>query len=376
MILKDRLRMILNRLELFGCENKMIDLSKLEYRLVAIGSGGEQHDLTGVTSGLNWTEAEKQLASKITCKLAAFVNDKPITDFVSINTQLIICADTGDGFQEVMRGNVQKLNFSESNREMEVNLEAADEAIALRQSQVDEYFTEDHSSTAILEKILNDGDIPHTIKITDQKHSKKVYRAKYLADIIADILKDIKEKDGGTYIVRAKGGVLEIIERGTNETIYEFSVENNVTRVSESLDASKLVTQVKICGKETKEGRPPVEATVDGNLELGRRTVIYHRSDKETLDEAQKAAEKILKENDIQRKTSFEAADLPFLRKGDLIQLRNSLGAGRFFVKSISHNADKASMRVELDYSKEKSEEAGFEVYQLAETAEFDSPAP
>ena len=64
--------------------------------------------------------------------------------------------------------------------------------------------------------------------------------------------------------------------------------------MKESFDASKVVTKVKVVGKEKTEGHQSVEAVVEGNTELGTRQVIYRRKDKETLAEAEAAAKKLL----------------------------------------------------------------------------------
>ncbi|MBR6888753.1 MAG: hypothetical protein IKN16_09955 [Selenomonadaceae bacterium] len=333
----------------------MITHSKISYRVIAVTRDSEQIDLSQIVTALGWSEAEKELAAKITFKIAATDAAKNI----SIATPIIICADSGDGFQEVVRGNVSKLEMTESNGDFSLNVEAADEAQALRQSQDDYYFSPDASSSSIIKKILDDHGVPHTIQITDVKHGKKVYRGRYLADMIADVLKDLKEKGGGVYFLRSNQGVLEIIPRGTNETIYQFDIAENLSSVKESFDASKLATKVKVVGKQREEGHRNVDAIVEGRTDLGVRQLIYQRGDKESLQEAETAAKKLLDERGVERKTSIDAPDIPFLRKGDRVRVKNSLGESYFFVKAIRHNAAQSKMTVELDEDKEKNQEAG-----------------
>ncbi|MBQ3434941.1 MAG: hypothetical protein IJG24_07860 [Selenomonadaceae bacterium] len=355
----------------------MIDLSKVEYRVVVVASDGTQYDVTDICSALGWSEGEKELAAKITCKLACVeVNGALVTDVVTLNTPIIVYASDGGGFQEMIRGNVTKLGLTESNGEFTLDIEAADEAQALRHTQEDYFFSPDSSSTSIIEKILTDHGVPHTIQITDAKHEKKVYRGKYLSDMIADVLKDLKEKGGGTYFLRAREGTIEILPRGTNEQIYHFDIDYNTVRVNDSFDSSDTVTKVKIVGKERTEGKQRIDGIVEGRTELGTRQVIYPRDDKTTLEEAETAAKKILEENGVKRKTTLEAPDVPFLRKGDRIRLRSSVGEGYFFVKSISHSVPQQTMRAELDYDKEYSKEKGLEDYELAITDESGSSNP
>lgn len=338
----------------------MYNLVKMEYRVVVVAAEGEQLDVTNITTGLGWSEGEKELSAKISCKLAITdVGGKSLDEIVTVNTPLIIYAGDGEEFVEVMRGNVSKLELVEANNEFYINTECTDEAHGLRHTQDDFYFTDGHSSTAILEKILNDAGTPYEIKIKDGIHSKKVYRQKYYSDVIADVLKDLKEKTHEEYFIRAKEGVIEITPRGTNETIYHFDIDSNVTRVRESFDASKVVTKVKVVGKEKTEGHQALESVVEGNTELGTRQVIYRRHDKETLEEAESAAKKLLDENGVQRKTSLEAPDVPSLRKGDKIRLHSSLGDGFFYVKSIRHDAPQMKMTLELDAAESEYETAG-----------------
>ena len=355
----------------------MINIAKIEYRIVVVDKEGTQYDVTRITSSLGWSEGEKELAAKITCKLACVeVKGRLITDIVQMMTPVFVYAGNDGEFKEMIRGNVSKFGITESNGEFTMNIEAADEVQALRHTQEDYYFTADHSSTAIIEKILSEHGVPHEIKLEDVKHEKKVYRARYLADMIADVLKDLKEKSGGVYFLRAKEGVIEIIPRGTNETIYHFDIKDNTVRVSESFDSSDTVTKVKVVGKQKEEGHQKIDSIVEGRTDLGTRQVIYQRDDKTTLEEAEKAAKKILEENGIKRKTTIEVPDVPFMRKGDRIRINTSLGEGFFFIKAIRHDAAQQKMNLDLDYDKKYSEEQGLEVYDLAATDESGSSNP
>ena len=119
----------------------MIDISKVEYRVVVVDKEGTQYDVTSITSALGWSEGEKELAAKITCKFACvIVNDTLITDVVKMNTPIIVYASDGEeDFQEMIRGRVTKLGLTETNQEFTLNIEAADEAQALRHTQ-DDFF--------------------------------------------------------------------------------------------------------------------------------------------------------------------------------------------------------------------------------------------
>ena len=354
----------------------MIEIQKINYRVVAVTSDGQQLDLTDITHALGWSEGEKELSARITMKLANVeYGGKLVSELVQPFTPIFIYAGS-DSLEEVIRGTVQKWSIRETSGESYLEIEAEDEVQALRHNQDEFYFTADHSSTAILEKILGKWGVPHELQIQDVAHAKKVYRKKYLIDMINDVLKDLKEKGGGVFFVRAKGGVVQIIPRGLNETTYHFDVEDNLTRTHESFDVSKIVTRILVVAKSKDEGHQKIESTVDGKVDLGVRQIIYERGDKETLEEAETAAKKILEEQgDVERDFSIESPDVPTLRKGDRIRVKSSSGESYFFVKSIRHNAANQRMTMALDEDKEKNAAAS-ESYDTDHSDESGSSNP
>lgn len=348
----------------------MVRIQELEYRVAARTLDGQLYELTPIVVGLGWSEGEKELAAKITMRLA-WVDG--LGEKILAFTPIFIYA----GGQEVMRGYVHKWTLRETSGDFSLNVEAIDEVQALRKNQDEFYFTDGHTTTAILEEILSKWGVPHEIHLQEVTHSKKVYRRKYLIDMIQDVLKDLKEKGGGVYFVRARAGVVEIIPRGTNETIYHFDIAENVTRSEESFDVSGIVTRVLVVAKSKGEGHQAIESTVDGKTEWGVHQIIYERGDKENLEEAQVAAQKIIDEQGaVRRTTTVEAPDIPSLRKGDRLRLKNSAGIGYFFVKSITHNAGTQKMRLTLDYDKEYSEAQGLPVYDINKSDESSSSSP
>lgn len=352
----------------------MIDLNKIEYRVIAVTPDGQQLDLSDIAHGLGWSEGEKELSAKITMKLAnADYGGKNVSELVLPFTPIFIYASMGGGFEEVMRGTVQTWGTRETNGELFLNITTADEVQALRRNQDHFYFTANHSSTAILEEILNKWGVPHELQIEDVTHDKKVYNKKYLIDCIEEVLEDLKEKSGNVYFVRAKNGIVQIIPRGTNETIYHFDIDDNLVRVEEDFDVSAIVTRVQVVAKGKEEGHQKIEATIDGKTDLGVRQVIYERGNKTTLEEAEKAAKKILEEQgNAKHDVSIESPDIPTLRKGDRIRVRGSNEQDMYyFVKSIRHNAASQRMTLELDEDKEMNNE-----YDTCDVDESDSSSP
>ena len=75
------------------------------------------------------------------------------------------------------------------------------------------------------------------------------------------------------------------------------------------------------------------------------------------IKKATRTAREMLKEKGtLARKTTLQAPDLPFLRKGDRIRVRAGTAAGYFFVRSVRHNAADGKMTLGIDEDKEMNE--------------------
>ena len=356
----------------------MLDLSKLRYRVTCVSDGG-QLDLTPISTGLGISEGAKELAAKIQLKVSAQAefNGKSVSELLKPFVTIVVFADMGDGYVEVCRGKIQKLSVTETNHDFYLDVEATDDAGELRKTQADFYFTADHTSTAILDEVFKKHGLQVVLNIADIKHSKKVYRGKYLADIVDDVLKDIREAGKGDYFVRSTCGKIEIVKRGDNLTCWSFDAAENVSKVSESYDASKTVTQVQVVGKSKDEGHPPVEQTVNGRIDTGTRKIIYRRPSNETPADAEKAAKKILDEQgEPKLKLTIETVDVPTLRKNDRIRLRTATGTKFYTVSSARHNCVSRKMTLELAYDKDADKSLLGQFFGLADGSTSDSTAP
>ena len=341
----------------------MIDLSTLTYGVVCITASGESLILTEIVSHLGWEEGEKELSARISLQLANVeYNGGRISDVVQPFTPILVYAQINGVSLEVIRGTVQKWSIRETSTSSVIEIECYDEVYALRHNQDQFYFTEGHTTKAIITKILDKWEVPYDYQGPDVKHTKMAFKRQYLCDMVEKVLKDAKEHDAGTYFMRAKDGRVQIVPRGGNEDIYHFDVDDNLVQTNESFEAGSIVTRVLILAKSKEEGHQKVEATIDGKTKYGIRQVIYERADKTTMEEAEKAAKQILKEQgDIKRKKTIQGPDVPTLRKGDRVRVHDSTGTGYFFAKSVRHNAQDMKMTMEIDEDKEYNKAHGIE---------------
>lgn len=350
----------------------MIDLRLIEYRVVAVTSEGEQLDITNATTDLGWEEGEREYAARISLKLYdAEYGEKRLSELVQPLTPIFVYAISNGESTEVIRGTVADWKPTDSNNKLTLDITAYDEVKALRESQDDEYFSDGQTSKQIITKILDKWSVPYDYQGPEITHAKFAFKKKYISDMIKTVLEDVRRKGKGFYFMRAKEGKVQIIPRGSNEDIYHFDADTNLMQTSDSFSSSGLVTRVKIVGKTKNEGCPPVEDTIDGHTEYGVKQMILERPTDKTLDEIRETAKQTLKEKgSLKRKTTLSCADVPFIRKGDIIRVESGSLQGYWFISAIRHNADDGKMNLTIVEDKDKNAEEGNDAYDTGESDE------
>lgn len=87
----------------------MIDLCKIDYRIVCLSPEGEQLDLTPVCTDLGWEEGAKELAVRTSFKIYnGRYKDKYFSESVQPGTPIYVYAIINDSAQEVARGFIEK----------------------------------------------------------------------------------------------------------------------------------------------------------------------------------------------------------------------------------------------------------------------------
>ncbi len=333
----------------------MIDISKLSYRITCIAPSGSQLDVTSIVSNAGWEEGAKELAARISLRVHnAKYEGKYLSEIIQPGTPIFIHYDAGGISGEAVRGTVERWEPVFSNRQTSLDITAYDMMNALRHHQDDEHFREEESACDnIIRTVLGKCGVPLDYRGPSTVLGKTDFKRKYISDMVTEALKEAKKKGSGIYLARAKEGVVQIIQRGMNSPVYHFDESTNAEVIKDSFDASKIVTRVVVVGKEDEDGKPRIEATLDGKTQYGVRQVIYQMPKDSSLGEATATAQEMLKEKgDLERRTTLSAPDLPFLRKGDRIHVRAGTADGYFFVKSVRHNAEDRKMTLEIDEDK------------------------
>lgn len=356
----------------------MIDIAKVQYRVVAITPQSEQIDITDIVTKLGWEEGEKELSSRISMNIHnSKYKEKYMHELIIPLTPIFIYALIDGRSEEVIRGTVMSWGVTESNGTQSIDIVAYDEAIALRHNKANKYFSDGATTKAVISEIFSEWGVPYKYEGPSVTHSKFAFKNQYLSDMVLKVLDDAKKKGAGAYVLRANKGSIEVVPRGSNTDVYHFDMDDNLIKSSDRFDCSGVVTRVVIVGKSDKEGHQKIESVIDSKISTyGVRQEIYQREEAKSLDDATKAAKQMLKEKGgMKRVTSIQAPDIPFIRKGDRIRVRANTVQGYFFVKSIQHNAENKTMTLSIDEDKKKNREvaeANGETYVELDTVTSD----
>lgn len=335
----------------------MIDLSRLQYRVVVMDEAGNQYNIKDFIQNLGWEENENEISVRSSFTVRNDVTSKgQISGLIKPGCLVGIFATDDASFdEEVARGYVETWNQVEKSGGNDLKCTCYDELYKLQKSQDNRYLPSGTGTKSAVQGILSDWEIPQgDYKGPDVSHGKTKLNNQYLSDMILELLDEAAKKGADRCLVRASKGYTSVIPWGGNETVYVFR-EDNSQSISQSVSTADLITRVKVVGQADHEGRQSVEATVNGETRYGIRQRIYTRGSDETLSDANLAAQEILsQEGKIKKEMIVQGPDIPFIRKGDLVYLMTDSVKAYYYVKSIQHNAETYSMTMELEYMEPK----------------------
>lgn len=329
----------------------MVDISKIKYSVSVIGDDGTQYNIKNYIHGLGWEENENEISVRLSFKARNDVTAKgQLSELIKPGSLVVVTASDGGSFNdEVARGYVEKWNPTDRSSASDLSCICYDELYKLQKSQDDLFLPDGTGTQAAINNLLSEWEVPvGDYKGPNSTHGKLTFKNQYLSDIILELLDDAVKKGGEKCIVRGTKGKTDVVPYGGNDAVYVFKVDNSLI-VSNSLSTEDLVTKVKVVGQENKSGQTSVEATLTGLTEYGTRQRIYRRGSDEKLADAKSAAQAILDESGkVLEEVSVEAPDIPWLRKGHAVCLMAGASNGRYYAKGVVHNADSATMTLDL----------------------------
>ncbi len=326
-----------------------VDVALLEYGADLITETGTIYHLDEAIQKMSWEEQDGQLAQKASFSLAdCKVDGQPLRGLLKINRIIRIYANWGAGRQTVFEGTVWEWQYTHAQNK-DLSIVAYDQMIRLQQSKDMKYFSAGLSTPAILGTVCGDWGIPLDYQWAKQiTHEKKVFNGEAVSDIILKLLEEVRQQTGSRYVTIFKDKKLKVCGLGTNKDIYKFTGDNSISMTTK-LSINTLVTRVKIIGKADNSGRSSVESVMDGKLEYGVLQEIVKRDGDKDVGKAKAEAEALLKERgQPEESIMVNAPDLPFLRRGDAVEVAAGNLSGIFYVLGVSHNADSRQMTMTL----------------------------
>lgn len=326
-----------------------IDLSRIKYSVVALLSDGAQINLDEVAENIAWEENKDELSVRLNLTLRDIAYGQGrLSAALALCTVVYLYADWGAGKQEVFRGSIWEWEHSQIHNDA-IIVTAYDLLYYVKKSKDNRYYAQGTSTTRILTDIFGSWEIPlGKIDFPSVTHQKIVYKNKALSSMVKETLDDAKRLGGVEGIVRADKGKVYVSIIGANTTVYGFTAQGNLTKTKDKYSMTDLITRVVIVGKEDEEGRPKVEATLDGKTEYGILQAIQSIGSGTLAEAKQTAKETIFEKGIPKREITLQAAEFPAIRRGDVIRLETDCLTGHYFVCGIAHNATTMTMQMEV----------------------------
>ena len=327
-----------------------INISSLRYQVHLMTRTGAPYQLDNVLLNLQWEEQINELSQRASITVAnCKVGDKHLIDIANLNCPIFIFAETGNQPEKVFDGTIWEWQYISATQK-ELMLTCYDPFIRLQQSKDFFYFAPNMDTKNIISKICGEWGITLSYEwgrsIT---HEKKTFSGNTLSDMIISLLEEVRQKTGEKYIAYYRdGNTLVVKGYGTNKNVYRFDFENTI-QTFDKFTLNNLVTQVKIIGKEDKSGRAPIVDIIKGDQQYGVLQEIIRRDANKKLAAVRDEANTIIKERGRPEETiQVDVPDLPFLRKGDLVEMCAGNLLGYFYTEGVTHNATERKMKLTL----------------------------
>ncbi|MFS8639309.1 MAG: hypothetical protein LOD90_00555 [Symbiobacteriaceae bacterium] len=329
-----------------------VDLTKTRYMVEALRPNGQRLPLSGdVLLGLNWEELANEIAGRITAVARQVkIGGVYLHKLLPNGTPLRVLADWGQGWRRVAEGRIYRWQYEQDGRGT-ITVTAYDPLFALLQSKDDRYYKAGTTAEAILRDLFGSWKVPvGTIQDLRVRLAKRVVRGQRLGDVIAEVLDEARKRGAGKRHIRWADGKVHVLRYGTNSQVWHITQDTIALHTTDEQDIEELVTRVRVFGKEPKEGRAPVIATLSGRTEFGVLQEVVYSDSYDSPAAAKKAAQEILAERGKPRTHQVvEAVDMPWLRRGDRVYIAAGSLVGYYHVLGISHDADAQRMTLEVE---------------------------
>lgn len=293
---------------------------KEKYKIENLVDGvslSESIDGIAYTANINMVETEE-------LKKLGVVKGSPIeiwdTDFETKKQVLIF------------KGMAWEINRSRKTKR--VTLSCKERTIYLEQSEDEYLLPAGQTATQRAIQYCRDWSIPQgSLTGTSILLSKAFYKNDTIFDMMSKDLKETAQKGGKLFKFRMSSGKLDIVELGSNKTIWKL--ETLAEDIDETSSLDGMITQVKVLGKEVENKKTPIIGVYKNDLNIYKYGAMQKlvKDDKiKSVDEAKKKAGALL--NTGKETITVTAIDINTIRAGDKVSLNGVI----LYVIDVTHN--------------------------------------
>lgn len=322
---------------------------------VVVTTKNKIYTVTDALVSLETSEQEKQIAVGASIGLYdVSVDEKKLSDLISLRDLVVISANDGKINDEVFRGYVWDISPKETLTDSDFTIKCYDQLIYWQESEDSEFYAAGKDTFSIISSIFKKWGISGIYEYSNIGHEKLVLRGTIADYVASDILDPVQKKTGKKYVIRCEKQNVAIRTVGTNKTVYTISKGANAIEVRRYISMNGLTTQVLILGKSSDNGKTPVEATIKGDTgKYGTLQKVINKSEDTTLADAKKEANNIIEESGTPKwEYDITAPDIPWIRKGDKVNVSTNSVSGSFIVKSISRDISNRGKTMALTVTK------------------------
>lgn len=324
-----------------------------KYKVVIISTAtSTSYDVTPALLKLTLHENDGEIAQRVSLTLANMkVNGQYLSGIFTVRDRIFVYGNDGEKEEEVFRGFLWQRNYS-SKLKKELTFTCYDNLIYFQESEEYQYFSSGYSTKSICGTLCGNWGVQLNYQYISITHPKLPLRGNLANIFLTDVLGEARKKTGVKPVMRSIKDVVHIDSVGMNITIYKLYAGKNGNAIDTDSETTMqgMVTKVIILGKEDDNDRATIETTVTGNTSAYGTLQKVLSSSSTTLAEVKEEANQLIKDKGAPKESfTITAVDIPWIRKGDKVEVRAGDMSGYFIVKSIMHSLNDKTMTIEAE---------------------------
>lgn len=309
---------------------------------VYITTRNVRYNVSNAIISIDHSEPEKQIAANATINIADVeVNGERLSTLIQPRDRVAIVASDGadeENEDEMFTGYVWNMSPRENLTSADFSIKCYDNLVYWQESEDSDFFAAGKSTKDISMSVAQQWGIDLKYEYESITHEKLVLRGAIADFMTADLLDVVQRQTGKKYIIRSEKDQVYIKHAGTNKTVHKIAKRHNATELRRYITLNGVTTQVKILGKASDDEKTPVEATISGDTQTyGTLQKTITRSEDTTLEAAKGEARNIIAESGKPKwEHDIKSTDIPWIRKGDLVEISTDTLEGYYLVKSVN----------------------------------------